>query len=86
LTPQALAQIRRWMMLLATDATAPAWTPVVRCSTPETLRRAARWLVEHGHAPGMNADMVGILLAMFMIDVPMEALDAAAVFFPQDAA
>ena len=86
MTPQALAQIRRWMTLLATDVTAPAWTPVVRCSTPETLRRAARWLVEHGHAPGMNADMVGILLAMFMIDVPAEALDAAAVFFPQDAA
>ena len=34
----------------------------------------------------MNADMVGILLAMFMIDVPLEGLDGAAVSVPQDAA
>lgn len=74
------------MMLLTTDATAPAWTPVVRHSTPETLRRAARWLVEHGHAPGMTADMVGILLAIYMVDVPLEGLDSSAMFVPQDAA
>ena len=86
MTPQALAQLRRWMMLLTTDATAPPWTPVVRHSTPETLRRAARWLVEHGHTPGMTADMVGVLLAIYMVDVPLEGLDSAAMFVPQDAA
>lgn len=86
MTPQALAQLRRWMMLLTTDATAPPWTPIVRHSTPETLRRAARWLVEHGHAPGMTADMVGVLLAIFMIDVPQEGVGSTAMFVPQDAA
>ena len=87
LTPRALAQVRRWMMLLATDDTAPAWTPVIQHSTPETLRRAARWLVERGHAPGMSHDMVGILLALFMVDVALEIDDdGEAELLPQDAA
>ena len=75
------------MMLLATDDTAPAWTPVVQHSTPETLRRAARWLADHGYAPGMDREMVGILLAMFMIGIRLELDDdAGAELLPQDAA
>jgi hypothetical protein len=87
LTPQAVAQIRRWIMLLATDDTAPAWIPVVQRSTPFSLRRAALWIVERGHAPGMDPDMVGILLALFMIDIPLDlSAEDEAEFLPQDAA
>jgi hypothetical protein len=73
------------MMLLATDDTAPAWTPVIQHSTPEALRRAARWLVQRGHAPGLSDDMVGILLALFMVDVAIDD-DGEAELLPQDAA
>ena len=74
-------------MLLAADDTAPAWNPFVRYSTPATLRSAARWLVDNGHASEMNDEMVCILLALFVGDVPLEMQDdVEAGFIPQDAA
>ena len=43
--------------------------------------------MEHGHAPDMDLDMVGILLALFMVDVALEIDDdGEAELLPQDAA
>ena len=87
LTPQAVAQTRRWVTLLATDDTAPAWSPLVGYSTPDSLRAAAQWLVDRGHAPGLQHEMVCILLALFVIDVAPEMYgDVGGTFIPQDAA
>jgi hypothetical protein len=87
LTPQAVAQTRRWVNLLATDDTAPAWSPLVDHSTPESLRAAAQWIVDRGHAPGLRHEMVCVLLALFAIDVAPEAYgDVGGAFIPQDAA
>jgi hypothetical protein len=87
LTPQAVAKTRRWVTLLATDDTAPAWSPLVGHSTPESLRAAAQWIVDRGHAPGLQHEMVCILLALFVIDVAPEAYgDVGGAFIPQDAA
>ena len=87
LTPQAVAQTRRWVILLATDDTAPGWSPFVGYSTPESLRAAAQWLVDRGHAPGLAHEMVCILLALFVIDVAPEMYgDVGGTFIPQDAA
>ena len=86
LTPQAVAQTRRWVTLLTTDDTAPAWSPFVGYSTPESLRAAAQWLVDRGHAPGLAHEMVCILLALFVIDAPEMYGDVAGTFIPQDAA
>jgi hypothetical protein len=87
LTPQAVAQTRRWVTLLATDDTAPGWSPFVGYSTPESLRAAAQWLVDRGHAPGLQHEMVCILLALFVIDVaPAMYGDVGGTFIPQDAA
>ena len=87
LTPQAVAQTRRWVTLLATDDTAPAWSPFVGYSTPESLRAAAQWLVDRGEAPGLQHEMVCILLALFVIDVALEMYcDVGGTFIPQDAA
>jgi hypothetical protein len=69
LTPHALAQTRRWATLLATDPTAPAWRPFVGHSTPSSLRAAALWLIDQGHAPGLTHEMVCILLAIYVVDV-----------------
>ena len=73
LTPHALAQTRRWATLLATDDSAPTWHPFVGYSTPSSLRAAAQWLVDEGHAPGLKHEMVCILLAIYVVDVASEA-------------
>ena len=87
LTPHALAQTRRWATLLATDDTAPAWHPFVGYSTPDSLRAAAQWLVDEGHAPGLNHEMVCILLAIYVVDVASEADGRfGGAFIPRDAA
>jgi hypothetical protein len=87
LTPHALAQTRRWATLLATDDTAPAWHPFVGYSTPDSLRAAAQWLVDEGHAPGLRHEMVCILLAIYVIDVASEADGGlGGAFIPRDAA
>lgn len=68
LTPHAVARVRRWMNLLATDESAPRWDPTVNRSTPESLRRVAWWLVSNGEAPDMTHEMVCILLALYIVD------------------
>jgi hypothetical protein len=68
LTPYAAARVRRWMLLLATDETAPRWSPMVGASTPASLRAAAWWLVARGHAAGLDHQMVCILLALAIAD------------------
>jgi hypothetical protein len=86
LTPQAVTEIRHWLLLLAGDPAAPQWSPVEDYRTPDALRAAARWLVDNGHGLGMDHDLVGVLLALFSIDLrwEMEAgIDGLAV--PQDA-
>lgn len=87
LTPLALEQTRRWATLLRTDATAPVWHPFVGYSTPDSLRAAAQWLIDEGHAPGLNHEMVCILLAIYVIDVA-SATDSefGGAFVPRDAA
>lgn len=87
LTPQAMAQTRRWVMLLATDSGAPAWSPFVRYGTPQPLREAARWLVDEGYAPGLQHEMVCILLAIFAVEA-MSEMDrgVGGAFIPKDAA
>ncbi|HEY7621212.1 MAG TPA: hypothetical protein VH834_15650 [Solirubrobacteraceae bacterium] len=72
LSTQAVARIRRWIVLLAADETAPTWSPVEDYSTPETLRAAARWLVDHGHTGALDFDLVGVLLALFSINLRVE--------------
>jgi hypothetical protein len=67
LTPQAIAQVRHWLLLLASDPTAPEWSPAESQDTPASLRAAARWLVDNGHGGVMDADVVGVLLASFSI-------------------
>ena len=69
LTPQALAQIRRWLLLLAGDDTAPAWDPGENHDTPESLQAAAQWLVDNGHGGAMDAQLVAVLLALFSINL-----------------
>ncbi|HEX6742702.1 MAG TPA: hypothetical protein VF087_00775 [Solirubrobacteraceae bacterium] len=87
LTPQALMQTRRWATLLATDDSAPAWTPLVGYSTPDSLRTAAQWLVDEGHAPGLKHEMVCVLLAIYVVDVASEADGGfGGAFIPRDAA
>jgi hypothetical protein len=66
-TPLAVARVRHWIVLLAADETAPTWNPVEDYSTPATLRSAARWLVDNGHAGALDFDLVGVLLALFSI-------------------
>ena len=83
LTPYAVARIRRWMTLLATDESAPPWNPTLRSSTPETLRGAARWIVDNGHAFGLDDGMVCILLAHYIVDHPAAIEDE---LVPRDAA
>ena len=75
-----MERIRRWLALLATDETAPAWNPRVPFSTPEALRRAARWVVDNGHAPDLDHEMVCILLALYIAE------HSAETFVPRDAA
>jgi hypothetical protein len=87
LTPHAEAQARRWATLLATDDTAPAWFPFVGRSTPESLRAAAQWLVDQGHAPGLQHEMVCVLLALFVVDVAAGSDGRmGGAFIPKDAA
>lgn len=69
LTPQALAQIRRWLLLLAGDDTAPAWDPAENHDTPESLQAAAQWLVDNGHGGAMDDQLVAVLLALFSINL-----------------
>lgn len=86
-TPQAVARIRCWIALLAADPTAPAWNPVEDYRTPETLRAAARWLVDSGHVPEMDHELVCVLLALFSINLRSEMgeeIDGR--FMPRDAA
>jgi hypothetical protein len=87
LTPQAVAQTRRWVMLLATHSGAPAWSPFVLYATPQPLRDAARWLVDEGHAPGLQHEMVCVLLAIFAVEAMSEMeREGGGAFIPQDAA
>ncbi len=70
LTPHATARIGRWLIALAVDDTAPPWNPTLPGSTPESLRRAARWLIDRGHAPDLELEMVCVLLALFVVRLP----------------
>ena len=87
LTPRAIAEIRRWILLLAADDTAPSWDPVEPYLTPDALRAAAGWLADHGHSQGLDRDLVGVLLAVFSISARAE-MDAVLQprFIPRDAA
>ena len=69
LTPQALAQIRRWLLLLAGDDKAPAWDPGENHDTPESLQAAAQWLVDNGHGGAMDDQLVAVLLALFSMNL-----------------
>ena len=69
LTPRALAQIRRWLLLLAGDDTAPAWDPGENHDTPESLQAAAEWLVDNGHGGTLDDRLVAVLLALFSINL-----------------
>jgi plasmid stabilization system protein ParE len=71
-TPQAVARIRHWIVLLAADETAPTWNPVEDYRTPATLRAAARWLVDNGHAGTLDFELVGVLLALFSVTLRSE--------------
>jgi hypothetical protein len=87
LTSQAVAEVRRWLLLLAADDGAPEWSPVEDYPTPETLRAAARWLVDNGHSRGLDDDLVGVLLALFAIDLRWEMRPGTEDdVLPQDAA
>ena len=87
LTPYAVARVRRWMLLLATDQTAPPWSPALGASTPASLRAAAWWLVAQGHAAGLDHQMVCILLALGIADdVGGEAEELGGEALPRDAA
>jgi hypothetical protein len=82
-----VARIRCWIALLAADVRAPAWNPVEDYRTPETLRAAARWLVDNGHVPDMDHELVCVLLALFSINLRLEMgeeIDGR--FMPRDAA
>ena len=65
LTPEAVAQIQRWLLLLAGDVTAPAWDPVENYETPESVRAAAQLLVDNGHGCAMDDQLVAVLLVLF---------------------
>ena len=73
LTPHALAQTAA-----LGDACSPPTTPPPpgipswATARPSSLRAAAQWLVDEGHAPGLKHEMVCILLAMYVIDVAPE--------------
>lgn len=82
-TPQAVTRVRHWIALLAADETAPTWSPVEDYPTPETLRAAARWLVDNGHAGTLRFELVGVLLALFSVTFRSE-MDAC--LRPRDAA
>lgn len=69
ITPQAVAQVRRWLLLLASADAAPAWDPAEDYPTPRLLQATARWLVANGHGDGMDIDLVAVLLALFSIDL-----------------
>jgi hypothetical protein len=69
LTPSALAQIRRWLLLLAGDDTAPAWDPAENHDAPESLQAAAQWLVDNGHGGALDDRLVAVLLALFSINL-----------------
>jgi hypothetical protein len=87
LHPHAVARVRHWIVLLAADHTAPTWNPVADYSSPHTLRAAARWLVDNGHTGTLDFDLVGVLLALFSINLRCEMddeIDGWAI--PQDAA
>jgi hypothetical protein len=72
---------------LTTDETAPPWSPTLGRSTPEALRAAAWWLVERGHAPDLDHQMVCILLALYIADRPGETGDGLeGELLPRDAA
>jgi hypothetical protein len=69
LTPRAVTELQRWLLLLAADDTAPRWSPIEDYGTPDALRAAAHWLVDNGHSHGLDVDLVGVLLALFSIDL-----------------
>jgi hypothetical protein len=87
LTPEAVTELRRWLLLLAADDTAPRWNPIEDYPTPQALRAAAHWLVDNGHSHGMDVDLVGVLLALFSIDLRSHmTTEIEGRRFPQDAA
>jgi hypothetical protein len=76
LTPDAVAEIRHWLLVLAADPSAPAWDPAEDYQAPHALHAAAQWLTDNGHAGGLEVFLVAVLLAMFSIGVRLE-LDTA---------
>ena len=84
LTPQTVAQIRHWVILLETSETAPAWDPTARQRTPEALRSAAWWLVANGHAPQLSHELVCVLLALYTVELCGAV--GGGEFIPRDAA
>jgi hypothetical protein len=87
LTPEAVTELRRWLLLLAADETAPNWNPIDDYATPDALRAAAHWLVDNGHSDGMDVDLVGVLLALLSIDLRAQmTTEVDRRRLPQDAA
>ena len=87
LTPDAVSQLQRWLVLLAGDETAPKWSPIEDYDTPEPLRAAAQWLVDNGHSDGMDVDLVGVMLALLSIDLRSQmTAGIEGLVRPQDAA
>jgi len=76
LTPDAVTEIRHWLLLLAADPAAPAWDPAEDYETPNALHAAAQWLTDNGHGGGLELFLVAILLAMFSISVRSELENA----------
>jgi hypothetical protein len=87
LTPEAVRELRHWLLLLAADDTSPKWSPIEDYGTPDALRAAARWLVDTGHSHGLDVDLVGVLLALFSIDLRSQmAAEIEGRRLPRDAA
>ena len=87
LTLQAVTEVRRWLLLLAADDAAPKWSPVEDYQTPAPLQAAARWLVDNGHSRGLADDLVGVLLALFSLELRSEmGAGIDGLVLPQDAA
>jgi hypothetical protein len=72
LTPDAVSEIRHWLLVLAADPAAPAWDPADDHETPHALHAAAQWLTDNGHGGGLEVFLVAVLLAMFSINVRCE--------------
>jgi hypothetical protein len=69
LTPQAVAQIRQWLLLLESADAAPTWDPANEAETAESVQAVAQWVVDNGHDAGLGRDLVAVLLALFSFEL-----------------